>query len=77
MFGSALCQSLDKLWPKMGNPFAIIFSLSLFLMILCLHNSSKKCYHDIGSYKLSEQHQGVQVSVARENDVSARGAATA
>ena len=36
MIGSTLCQITEQLRPKTGNPLAICFGFSLFLIMLCL-----------------------------------------
>ena len=52
------------------------FSFSLFLLILCLPNISKKYYHVTGSDQFYVQHKGVLVSVAWGHIVSVHGDAT-
>ena len=50
-----LCQHMDQLRPKTGNPLAI-FVLSI-LLILCLPNVSNKFYHKKKSDQLSTQYK--------------------
>ena len=59
---------MEKLRPKMGNPWAIIFGFSLFVLILCIPNVSKNSYHEIGADKLSAKHKGVMMGVVQLMD---------
>ena len=67
---------MEQLWPKTGNPLAIIFVISLFLSILSVPNVTKYSYHETGSVQLNAQHKLVMVSSVWEQIVSPHGAAT-
>ena len=56
LFGSTLCQLMEQLQPKMGNPLAF-FRFSLVLLILCYSNVSENYYHDTESYELSTKYK--------------------
>ena len=68
---------MEHLWPKTGNPLAIVFGFSIFLLILCLPNVSNKYYHITVSDKFSAQHKEGPASIAWEYVVSAHGEAMA
>ena len=76
LLGSMLCQIMEQIWPKTGNPLGVFWFLFI-LLILCLPNVSKNIYHITGSDQFSAQKKGVLVSVAWENIVSSHKAATA
>ena len=46
--GRTLCQLTEQIRPRMGNPLAFIWFISI-LLILCLPNVSNKYYHGTGS----------------------------
>ena len=50
-----LCQLMEQLRPKTGNPLKkfVLF----ILLILCLHNFSNKLYHGTGEDQLSAHHK--------------------
>ena len=62
LIGRTLCQIMEKLWTKMGDPLAF-FGLFYILFILCLPNILNKSYHVTGEDKMFAQHRGGLVSV--------------
>ena len=50
-----LCQLMEQLRPKMGNPLAVF--VLYVLLILCLPNVPNKIYHGTGEDQLSSQHK--------------------
>ena len=77
LFESTLCQLMEQVRPKTGNPLESFVGFYLFLLLLCLPNFSKKSYHETGENHLYSQQKGGLVSVDRENVGSSHGAATA
>ena len=56
LLGGKLCQLMEYLRPKIGNPLA--FLVLFILLILCLPNISNKNCHDTGENKFSAEHIG-------------------
>ena len=57
--GGTLCQLMEQIRPKTGNPLEFLLGLSMLLLLLLLRlpNVSNKYYHDIGSDYFSENTQ--------------------
>ena len=55
LLGRTLCQLMDQLQPKTGDPFAF-FLFIYILLISCLPNFSNKNYHETGGNKLYAEH---------------------
>ena len=58
-----LCQIIEQIHPKTGNPLVIVLVSICFINII-FTNASNKYYHEIVSDYLSEQHKRELVSVA-------------
>ena len=59
--GRKLCQLMEQIHPKTGNPLA--FFLISILFISCIINLSNKNYHDTGENQFSTEHIGGLVSI--------------
>ena len=55
LFGSMLCQIMEQIRPKTGNPLAIVFNLSMLLLMLYIPRVFQKSHHDTGSDQLFAQ----------------------
>ena len=69
-----LCHLMKELRNKMGNTLAIF--VIYIVLIWCISNVSKKCYHGTGEYQFYAQHKGGLVSVAWDKIVSDHWSAT-
>ena len=75
--GSTFCHLMEKLRPKTGNPLAISFVVSWFLLILYVPIVKKYSYHDIGTVLFCVQTEVGPLSVVWEHVVSAHVVAMA
>ena len=71
-----LCQIMDQLQPKKGDPLEICFWFFYILLILCLPTVSNKYNHGTGAYRFPSQQKVVIVNFSWYIVVSDHGTAT-